>query len=80
MMERHARISVVERMRLASPQLGFWVDVQLVTHEDRWLAVALVSGDPEIGLGNSPQEAIRDSLSTLGRAAASLLAATAGTS
>lgn len=61
--------------RLQAPSLDFWVDVRLREFSGRWLAVAEISGEREIGLGRSAREALAASLSSLGgRAAAALLA------
>ena len=64
----------VQQFRLQSDQLEFWVEVRTLCNEDRWLAVALIGGDPEIGIGQSRQEAILDALAPLGTAASRLLA------
>jgi hypothetical protein len=64
----------VQHFRLQSDQLNFWVEVRTLCHEDRCLAVALIAGDPEIGLGQTRQEAILDSLNPLGETASTLLA------
>jgi hypothetical protein len=66
-------------MRLNNPLLEFWVDVKLISRDGRWLAVAMLSGEPEIGIGNSLPEAIENSLSSLGHYTAALLAEAAET-
>lgn len=65
---------LVQQLRLQSDQLDFWVEVRTLCNEDRWLAVALLGGDPEIGMGQTRQEAILNSLNPLGEAASRLLA------
>ena len=61
----------MELIRLKAPELDFWVDVRLVHRQGRWLAVATISGDAELGLGNSPAGAVREALRTLGDRASS---------
>jgi hypothetical protein len=62
-------------IRLHAPELDFWVDVRLREFSGRWLAVAEISGDREIGLGRSAREALAASLGSLGDRAASALMA-----
>ena len=57
--------------RLAASDLGFHVDVALQNFAGRWLAVADIAGEKEIGLGRSPREALAASLASLGPVAAS---------
>lgn len=64
----------VQQLRLQSEHLDFWVEVRTLRNEDRWLAVALLGGDPEIGIGQTRQEAILAALNPLGEAASRLLA------
>lgn len=60
---------------LRAPSLDFWVDVHLRNFDGRWLAVAEIAGEPELGLGTTAREALSAALSCLGpRAAAALLA------
>ena len=59
--------------RLAASDLDFHVDVALRNVAGRWLAVADIAGDKEIGLGLSPREALAASLSSLGPVAAARL-------
>jgi hypothetical protein len=77
--EPRATIAIVQKIRLTSPELDFWVDVTLMSYEGRWLAVAMLSGEYEIGRGNSSGEAIHESLNALGHSAATLLAASSRT-
>lgn len=70
--------------RIGAPALDFYVDVRLRNFGDpqavegsdgRWLAVADIAGEHEIGLGSSPRGALLASLSSLGaQATAALLA------
>jgi hypothetical protein len=46
------------QFQLSSPGLDFYVDVRLRDFGGRWLAVADVAGDNEIGLGRSACEAL----------------------
>jgi hypothetical protein len=55
--------------------LDFWVDVRLRDFDGRWLAVAEINGEPEIGLGRTAHEAVAAALSPLGREAAARLMA-----
>ena len=48
----------VEARRLTDPDLDFWVDLRLMRQSDRWLAVADLAGEPEVGLGPTRQVAI----------------------
>jgi hypothetical protein len=53
------------RMRLSHPGLGFYVDVALSQHEGRWLAVATLACEPDVGTGHEPREALRAALEAL---------------
>lgn len=59
--------------RLTASDLDFYVDVALRNFDGRWLAVADIAGDKEIGLGRSLRAALAASLSDLGPRAASRL-------
>lgn len=59
--------------RIGAPHLDFYVDVRLRNFDGRWLAVAYIAGEHEIGLGRSTREALASSLSSLGAAAATAL-------
>ncbi|HYN50819.1 MAG TPA: hypothetical protein VES62_07820 [Thermoleophilaceae bacterium] len=61
--------------RIGSATLDFYVDVRLRNFDGRWLAVADVAGEHEVGLGRSPREALAASLASLGAAAAAGLLA-----
>lgn len=56
----------METRILSAPELDFWVAVRLVGHEGRWIAVAAIAGDPELGWGSSMRAAVRMALSDLG--------------
>lgn len=56
--------------RLRALQVDFWVDVRLRSWGDRWLAVADICGEPEIGLGGSARTALEGALASLGQRAA----------
>jgi hypothetical protein len=61
--------------RLASEQLGLTIEVRLRQLDGRWLAVAEIDGEPEVGIGATPRVALAAALATLGeRAAAALMA------
>ncbi len=43
-------------LRLRHPDLAFHVDVTLTEKDGRWLAVAMLADEPDIGTGDDPQE------------------------
>jgi hypothetical protein len=53
-------------IRLTAPAFDFWVEVRLRSWGDRWLAVAEISGEPEIGLGQHAREALEGALAAFG--------------
>ena len=64
------RLTLVNvNLRLCAPSLGFYVDVRLRNFHGRWLAIADIAGEPEVGLGHTGVEAIAASLSSLGSVA-----------
>lgn len=63
------------QLRLTAPAIDFWVDVRIRSWGDRWLAVADIAGEPEIGLGRDPRQAIEGALAALGRQTAHALLA-----
>jgi hypothetical protein len=54
------------KFRLTAPDLDFYVDVRLRDFGGRWLAVADIAGENEIGLGRRARDALVASLSSLG--------------
>lgn len=60
---------------LRARSLDFWVDVRLRDFDGRWLAVAEIAGEHEIGLGASAREALTAALSCLGPGATEALLA-----
>jgi hypothetical protein len=64
----------VQKVRLTHPELGFWVDVRLRECDGRWLAVADLADEPDIGLGASAAEAVRGALDALGTRYAAAMA------
>ena len=63
------------QFRLAAAGYDFWVDVRLRDFGGRWVAVADIAGELELGLASTPRAALAAALSCLGeRAAAQLLA------
>jgi hypothetical protein len=64
---------------LSAPgRLDFSVTVRLAHFDDRWLAVAEIADEPEVGLGRTARQALEAALGSLGDAAArALLADTA---
>ena len=63
------------KFRITASSLDFFVDVRLRDFGGRWLAVAEISGDYEIGLGRGPHEALAASLVLFGDSAAAALLA-----
>ena len=72
-MVRSTLVSV--NFRLTADGLEFHVDVALRNFDGRWLAVASVGGDQELGFGRTARGALAASLSSLGPAAAERLLA-----
>ena len=60
------KIGSVQRVRLTNPALDFWVDVNVISYQGRWMAVATFCDEPEVGLGSSAREAIGQALAALG--------------
>lgn len=61
--------------RITTPTVDFYVDVRLRRFDERWLAVAEIAGEPEIGLGHSAKEALVASVGCLGPATVAALLA-----
>ena len=59
------------QVRLDGPALRAAIDVRLRSFGERWIAVALIDGEPELGLGRNAREALVGALASLGRRAAS---------
>jgi 2-haloalkanoic acid dehalogenase type II len=53
--------------RLTAPEVDFWIDVRLRSWGHRWLAVADIAGEPEIGLGRNARQAVEGALASLGQ-------------
>ncbi len=64
----------VRHLRLTHPDLDFYVDARLWQHDGRWLAVADLADEPDIGTGTDPRKALRGALSALGEPYASDMA------
>jgi hypothetical protein len=56
----------VETRVLSAANLDFWVEVRLFGHHGRWIAVASIAGDLELGWGRSIGAAVTTALSSLG--------------
>lgn len=65
-------------LRFTHQELDFWVDVRLREFGGRWLAVADLAGEPDIGLGTSAEEAVRGALVALGEPFASQMSESLG--
>ena len=72
-MSRCAKPRVIA-LRLRHPDLVFHVDVTLTEHGGRWLAVAMLADEPDIGTRTDPREALRAALAALDEPFASELA------
>jgi hypothetical protein len=55
----------VQKLRLTHPALDFWMDVRLREFDGRWLAVADLAGDSDVGGGDMPSEALWHALWSL---------------
>ena len=64
-------------LHLTHPGLPFWVDVRLREFDGRWLAVAMLADEPDIGTGEDPREALHAALAALGEPYAAEMAAAA---
>ena len=58
--------ALVQHLRLTHPELDFWVDMRLREFHGRWLAVADLADEPDIGTSEDPREALQESLLALG--------------
>jgi hypothetical protein len=67
----------MQELRLTHPDLDFWIDVRLREFDGRWLAVADVADEPDVGTGLEPRMAIREALMAVGPRLAEELADTA---
>jgi hypothetical protein len=67
----------VQHPCLTHPALGFWVDVRLREFDGRWLAVADLAVEPDVGVSKDPQQAVGDALAVLGPRLANELALSA---
>jgi hypothetical protein len=60
-------VNVQFRLGVAGPESS--VEVSLRSFGDRWMAVAHIGGEPQIGLGRTAREALVGSLVSLGQPA-----------
>lgn len=62
-------------LRLIHPALDFYVDVTVHERDGRWMATADLGEDSrDVGVGDTPQEAVRAALRALGEPYTSELA------
>ena len=54
-------------IRLTHPDLDFRVDVRLRDFDGLWLAVADLADEPDVGLGETAEEALRGAQASLGK-------------
>jgi hypothetical protein len=64
----------VQHLRLTHPDLDFWIDVRVRKFDGRWLALADLADEPDLGTGTHPREALREALMALGPRLATELA------
>jgi hypothetical protein len=64
------------RLRLTAPSLDFWVDVHLRSFGGRWIAVAEITDEKELGLGSTSREALASAISVFGQPVVEKLLAT----
>ena len=68
-------LCAVTELRLTHPALDFYVDVTLYERDGRYMAAAdLAEGSRDIGVGDTPREAVRAALAVLGEPYASEMA------
>ncbi len=67
----------MHHLRLTHPDFDFWIDVRLREFDGRWLAVADLDDTPEVGMGLTPEEALRGALAAFGPGLADQLVARA---
>jgi hypothetical protein len=66
---------MLKHYHLTHPKLDFWVTVELHERDGRFMATADLGEDSrDIGVGDTPQEAVRAALSSLGEPYASQMA------
>jgi hypothetical protein len=56
----------VPQVRVTHPSVDFWVDVRLREFDGRWIAVADLADEPELGLGDAPEKALDGAFAVLG--------------
>lgn len=56
-------------IRLAADDYNFWIAVRLYEHAGRWVAVADLAGERDLGLGLSQHDACCDALEALDESA-----------
>jgi hypothetical protein len=59
--------------------ISIWVDMNVMSPDGRWLAVAMLSGETEVGIGHSASAALAIALSGLGAEASGVLIRSANT-
>ena len=65
----------MKRLRLTRPDLDFYVEVTVHERDGRYMATADLGEDSrDVGVGDSPQEAVRAALRSLGEPYASEMA------
>lgn len=52
----------IRELRLTHPDLDFWIEVRVRDFGGRWLAVADLAGQPEVGVGETVDAALNGAL------------------
>ena len=52
----------MQHIRLTHLELDFWIDARLREFEGRWLAVADLADEPDVGTSEDAREALRGAL------------------
>jgi hypothetical protein len=64
-----------KHLHLTHPKLGFWVTVEIWERNGLYMATADLAEDSrDVGVGDTPQEAVRAALRSLGEPCASEMA------
>ena len=70
-----ATLDPLQHLHLTHPRLDFWVTVEIHERDGRYMATADLGEDSrDVGVGDTPQEAVRAALKTLGEPYASEMA------
>ena len=59
---RHLGSDLMQHFRPTTPNWIFWVDVRRREFDGKWLAVADLADQPDLGMGTEPREAPLEAL------------------